>query len=244
MRTLKMGSKKDAFYFRHDMNARNDIALSALRVDAAKLWAGAEPADEDSIRNVAMYGVYLMVIEILREQGLNRMKYNQVTIKYIAREANLPAALIDIFLKEALTDEIGLFKLDEDGCFYSERLCCDMDEINRLRDRYSSAGKEGMRIRYGTDIKVKPENSPDAEPQAPRPVATPRKKVFDHGFYELWDEYCRKIGGSKSERKIELDFVEKNFKDSQPIAVSRLFKAVTSNKCGDLMDELRAAANK
>lgn len=116
--------KKDAFYFSHDSNARNDIKMIKLR------------------RNLGMEGVgiFWCLIEILRENQSNKLKISDLRdISY------------DFQVKEELIKEVvnnyGLFKISGDQ-FYSQRLCKSMSYWNKSKRVLSDAGKKGNAIRW------------------------------------------------------------------------------------------------
>lgn len=54
-------NEKDAYFFSHDCNARNDPKILALR----------------SVYGAEGYGVYFMLVEILREQPEYRLSVNK-----------------------------------------------------------------------------------------------------------------------------------------------------------------------
>ena len=67
-------NEKDAYYFPHDCNARNDPKVLALR----------------SVFGAEGYGVYFMTIEILREQPDYRLKVTKYLYNALATRAARP----------------------------------------------------------------------------------------------------------------------------------------------------------
>jgi len=97
-------------YFSHDSNARNDEKLIRLRIR----------------HKAAGYGVYFMLLEILREKKdfLCPRDYN--VIAYELRE--------DAALVKSVIEEFGLFEFTEDGkFFYSESFLDRMEKVSAAR---------------------------------------------------------------------------------------------------------------
>lgn len=108
---------KDAYYFSHDSNARNDQKIMKLRMK----------------EGMAGYGIYWAIIEMLREQEGYSLELDD--IDSIAFELRQERDVI-----ERIVNDYNLFVID-DGRFYSESLSermCKMDEIRKKR---SMAGK-------------------------------------------------------------------------------------------------------
>lgn len=105
---------KEAFYFSHDANARNDEKIIALRIKHD--WKG--------------YGIFWAIIEKMRDSTSYQCikDYN-----LIAFDLRVDAALI-----KSIVEEFGLFVFTEDGkYFYSERLKDSM-EIKELKSQKAS----------------------------------------------------------------------------------------------------------
>ena len=97
-------------YFSHDSNARNDEKLIRLRIR----------------HKAAGYGVYFMLLEILREKKdfLCPRDYN--VIAYELRE--------DAALVKSVIEDYGLFEFTEDGkFFYSESFLHRMEKVSAAR---------------------------------------------------------------------------------------------------------------
>lgn len=118
---------KDAFYFSHDANARNDIKIIKLR---RKL-------------GMAGYGIYWCVIEILRETSEYKLPIEH--IDDIAFELKVESETLT-----SIINDFGLFTVN-DGFFCSTRLCKSMGMYNDYRDKLSAAGKKGMEKRWGNN---------------------------------------------------------------------------------------------
>lgn len=99
---------KDAFYFSHDSNARQDDKIIALRMKLR--WEG--------------YGLYWAIVEKLREASDYTLPRDYNAIAFDLRtEAKIIKSIIEDF---------GLFEFTEDGKgFYSERMMRNMEEMNK-----------------------------------------------------------------------------------------------------------------
>lgn len=104
---------KEAYYFRHDSNARRDQKIIALRLK----------------HKMEGYGIYWAIIELLRESA-NYMCVTDYNI--VAFDLHVSASIV-----KSIIEEFGLFEFTQDGKhFYSERLLRDMqsrDEISENR---------------------------------------------------------------------------------------------------------------
>ena len=112
-------SKKEAYYFSHDANARNDIKIMGLRRKLG--WEA--------------YGLYWALIEILREQPEYKLTIN--SIEDIAYELHSNGEVIS-----ALVNDYSLFEV-EGEFFYSARLSRSMEMYNAMRTKRKESGKKG-----------------------------------------------------------------------------------------------------
>ena len=122
-------NKKDAYYFKHDSNARNDVKVLRLRREM----------------KIEGYGIYFMLLEVLRDQSDHRFPL-----------ASLTDLAYDFRIKEeVIAKVIGSFDLFivEDGYFYSPRLSSSMDDLAHKKVAKSEAGKRGNAVRWGSDNK-------------------------------------------------------------------------------------------
>jgi len=128
--------KKDAYYFSHDANSRNDVKCVKLR------------------REMGMegYGIFWSIIEILREATDYQLQKS--CIDDIAFSLHVTP--------EKVTRIITDFELFEttDQLFWSPRLCSSMEEYNQLKTKLQEAGQKGgyskakARLKPGSSIKV------------------------------------------------------------------------------------------
>ena len=110
---------KDAFYFSHDSNARNDQRLLKIRMK----------------HGMEGYGIYFAIVEILREQQ-----------DYILTLPDLPCIAYDLRVEIGLIEEIifnyDLFEVDDDR-FYSRSLKRRMEKLDEKRKVRAEAGRKG-----------------------------------------------------------------------------------------------------
>ena len=110
---------KDAYYFSHDSNARNDQKIMALRMEFG----------------VEGYGIYFMIIEILRE---NESYYLQIKdIPQLAFEFRC-----DLKTVESVINDYDLFVIENDK-FTSESLINRMKAFEEKRLKRVVAGRKG-----------------------------------------------------------------------------------------------------
>lgn len=116
-------NEKDAYFFSHDCNARNDPKILALR----------------SVYGAEGYGVYFMLVEILREQPEYRLSVNKYIWNTLAMQMQVEASRLEQIITDCCTEfaENGSTLLVNDGEYlYSASLLRRMgkvDDISNLR---------------------------------------------------------------------------------------------------------------
>ena len=116
--------KKDAYYFSHDANARNDLKMVKLR----------------RALGLEGYGIFWAIIEILRETEGYILE--QITISDISFELK-----VDPDKVKSVINDFGLFK-KKGTKFYSARLSYSMQLYNDKKSVLSDAGRKGNAIRW------------------------------------------------------------------------------------------------
>lgn len=116
--------KKEAYYFSHDSNARNDLKMVKLR----------------RALGLRGYGIFWAIIEILRETEGYILE--QITISDIAFELKEDQETV-----KSVVNDFGLFK-KKGTRFYSARLSFSMQLYNEKKAALSHAGKRGNAIRW------------------------------------------------------------------------------------------------
>ena len=124
-RPLPMNNK-DAYYFPHDSNAKDDPKCMLV------------------IEQVGLegYGIYWMLIETLRDQP--DYTYPVANIPALARRYNTTADKV-----RSVVYDYGLFVVKDDQAFWSESLNRRMRAFNEKRAKRSEAGRIGMARRWG-----------------------------------------------------------------------------------------------
>lgn len=114
----------------------------------------------------AGYGVYVMLLELLRDAENRRLVFNP---KHLAFAMNEP----DVELVQRVIQDYGLFNLDDQKRFTSPWLEAQMAEYDAKKAAAVAAGKRGAARRYGRvaeessgEVRV-PMGSPMATEQAP-----------------------------------------------------------------------------
>jgi len=122
---------KDAYYFSHDSNAKDDPKMLSIRM--AFGWAG--------------YGLAWAMIEDLRNSENFTLEVEN--IKQLAFSYNTDITLLQDIYNNAIKSE--LFK-ENDGKFWSPSLTKRMDKMLETRKKKSEAGKKGMASRYSNTV--------------------------------------------------------------------------------------------
>ena len=110
---------KEAYYFSHDSNARNDAKIVRLR---RKL-------------GLEGYGIYFCIVEMLREDS--SFKLQTSSFEDISFSINVTIEKV-----RSVVTEFDLFVIDDDY-FYSPRLTRSMQKYNELKTKRVEAGKKG-----------------------------------------------------------------------------------------------------
>jgi hypothetical protein len=121
---------KDAYYFSHDSNARNDDKILKLR----------------SKFGYEGYGLFWALIEVLRESTNYKFEVNN--IKLLQLSLAHPTKKLQSFIEFCIN--VGLLAKDNQF-FWSERLLKSMISYNEKRTILSDAGKKGNEKRWKGD---------------------------------------------------------------------------------------------
>lgn len=119
---------KEAYYFSHDANARQDEKILMLRAEHG--WEG--------------YGIYWALIEMMFESGDSCLSHKKV--KGIAVSYNIEITLLLTVINTCITEE--LFYSDDEK-FWSESLIKRKSKYHEIKQKKSDAGKKGMEKRWG-----------------------------------------------------------------------------------------------
>lgn len=215
-------AKKDAYYFSHDANARNDVKCLRLRREMG----------------LEGYGIFWCLIEMLREEENHKLPVT--LIEDIAFNLHTSKEKV-----EAVIKRYELFDFDEFS-FFSSRLIRSMVEYKQLKNKLSEAGRKGGYGKAMAGLKqpsgIKGKESKEKEikeneilvPQIGGLNDSEKKFPIDHcaliasndqtwvhnsGFSgKLKDEFLKHLKGSGETEKNPADFKKHfwNWKTKQP----------------------------
>ena len=164
---------KDAYYFPHDSNARNDQRLMKVRMEYGFLG----------------YGIYFGIIEILREQADYTLLFDD--LESIAFDLRVELNVI-----EDIVSNYNLFVIEGMSMFYSKSLKRRMEKLDLIKEKRSEAGRIGGKSKASAKAKVKHlEASKVKESRLDKNTVKQSKTNIE--FEKFWDLYNYKVG-SKS----------------------------------------------
>jgi len=119
--------EKDAYYFPHDCNARNDYKLLRLRAQFG--WEG--------------YGIYFAIIEILREQ--THFKLGKESTEALSTAIGKPLEWMQDFVSNLI--RLKLLCKEDGGGLYSESLITRMQFYTDQKEFYREMGRRGAKAK-------------------------------------------------------------------------------------------------
>ena len=122
---MEVQMKKDAYYFSHDSNSKDDPKCVML-IEQLGLEG---------------YGIFWILVETLRDQP--NYKYPLSLLPAIARRYNSTVQKVELVVKN-----YSLFEITEDQYFFSMSLNNRMEYLEEYRLKKSLAGKKGNAIRW------------------------------------------------------------------------------------------------
>lgn len=142
--------EKDAYYFPHDCNARNDVKILKLR----------------RILGSKGYGIFWMLIEVLREAKDYKLPLSSV------KELSFDFRESEEFVVSIIND-FELFQIDDNYFFFSESLSRRMSILDNRRKALSEAGKRGRQKQLSLPIF----NDSVATPEQPPSIKVNKSKL-------------------------------------------------------------------
>lgn len=121
----------------------------------------------------AGYGVYMMLLELLRDAEQRQLVFNP---KHLAFAMNEP----DVELVRRVVQEYGLFNLDDQGKFTSPWLEAQMAEYDAKKAAAVAAGKRGAARRYGRPEAPQLEENRDPMGEAMATEQIPNGNITQH----------------------------------------------------------------
>ena len=112
----------------------------------------------------AGYGVYWMVIELLRDQPEYKYNSNYKTIAFAINENNIE-------LVQRVVSNFSLFEHDDNGLLFSPWLCSQMEEYDAKKKKLSEAGKRGAAKKAAMQEQSTQQNQATLKPPSSHPQA-------------------------------------------------------------------------
>ena len=126
-------AEKDAPYFSHDSNARDDTKMKGLL----------------SVYKSEGYGYYWIIVENLRNQTNFKLPINNYTLDDLAKQMQCRRIKAEKFLMDCITE----FKDEEGrGLFESDGTCFWSNSLNRRMQKYAEKkelAKKAAAARWG-----------------------------------------------------------------------------------------------
>jgi len=215
LRGLFLSMAKDAYYFSHDSNSRQDPKISALRSKFG--WAG--------------YGLFWAIIEVLRDQPdysyPNGLLYGLALA--VGFDNNNPYGP-DIKFKDFIDFliEIGLL-IDDGKSIFSQSLINRMNALAEYRSKLSEAGKIGAKKRWGgygqaNGLVCDPNSSKVKESKVKESKKDNTKSSELVDFMNLWNSTCTNLPQVKELSEVRKQKIRLRLKDRPLEAWSLVFK--------------------
>jgi hypothetical protein len=159
--------EKEAFYFPHFCNARHDRKIKRLRKELG----------------VEGYGIYFMILEILREQ--QDMMYPMDDIDLLAEEFNVSEAKV-----RTTICNYELFDIDEANRFFSPKMLVYLEPYFRMKEQRKLAGKASAEKRMFNDRSTTVQQSKVKE----KKVNEIKEKESKVSFGEILSPHIQELG--------------------------------------------------
>jgi len=130
--------KNNTYYFSHDCNAHEDDKIIGLVMKCK--WEG--------------YGLYWLLNEIISQDP--KIRIDKRALPKIAFRYNIDIALLENVITTCLDEK--LYHTEDGEYIYSQRLRDHIAKRQEIRDKYSKAGKKGMKARWGNNDVIKSNN--------------------------------------------------------------------------------------
>ena len=138
---------KDAYFFSHDSNARNDPKIMALI----------------NVYGMEGYGRWWVLVEMLREQTDYKLKLRQWSTNALAMAMLWDANGVEKFIHDCV-NEFELLESDGDY-IWSNSLLRRMSILDERRKKRSEAGKKGAKKRWSDSKTIVRDSKAMAKPK-------------------------------------------------------------------------------
>ncbi|MBQ7623891.1 MAG: DUF4373 domain-containing protein, partial [Clostridia bacterium] len=129
---------KDTYWFQHDYNARNDVKIQALMTD----------------HGAAGYGVFFILLEVLREQSDYRLKLDRYTYDTLAAQSRSDKKTVRKILKDCMEkyiDAEGPLICTDGEYIRSDGLIRRLEGLKENRERRSEAARKAVNSRWNKE---------------------------------------------------------------------------------------------
>ena len=120
---------KEAYYFSHDANSRNDPKILSMMLDYG----------------IEGYGMFWIIVENLREQSEYKLMHNKSTYRALAMQMHKTVEQIKQYVNDCIL-EYELFESDQES-FYSVSLLRRMNKKDEVRE----SRRKAANARWGKD---------------------------------------------------------------------------------------------
>mgnify|MGYP000901079575 CR=1 FL=1 len=176
---------KEAFYFSHDSNARNDPKILSMRCDYG----------------LEGYAMYFMIVECLREEESYKLKLDDNTCRALAMQMHCKVDAIKKFINDCINC-YDLF-LSDDKEFWSNSLLRRMEKMHDIREKRRLAAAKrwdsdanGMQMHSKSNAKGKQTDANKKEKEKER------KDIYSADADFLWGLYPEKKGKKDAMAKL------------------------------------------
>lgn len=159
--------EKEAFYFPHFCNARHDRKIRRLRKELG----------------VEGYGIYFMLLEILREQ--QDLMYPMEDMDLLAEEFGVSEAKVRVVICN-----YQLFEVDEAEKFFSPKMLVYLEPYFRMKEQRKIAGQKSAEKRMLNDRSTTVQQSKGKESKV-NEIKEEESKVF---FSEMLSPHLEELG--------------------------------------------------
>lgn len=196
---MAKANSKDAYYFSHDSNARNDEKILAMR----------------SVYGLEGYGMYFMIIEILREQTGYAIEVNKYVYGSLAIQLQSSVKKVEKFINDCV-NEFSLLTIKDDFLF-SESLLRRMEIVDTVSQKRKNASMtrwnnknidaNGMQMECKCNPNDMPMESKEEEKIQKENKTEHNTAEIEDFFESVWILYPKKAGkGSVSSKQKKVLF--------------------------------------
>lgn len=177
---------KDAYYFFHDSNARNDPKILAMR----------------SVYGAEGYGWYWMIIEIFRDDSVYKIAINKYTFPTLAMQLQCDCNTLEQFVNDCCTnfvDSHGSLLSKDDNFLWSAAFLKRMDLIDGKRHK----NRKAANLRWGNEAKL---FDLDADAMQPQSNRNPDARIIEYNIIEGSKEENNRIEDNAMHSNGKIEF--------------------------------------